>query len=292
MTLWLDRDLRPARSQVELPGLGKVVFLRASREIATSEDGRVATVADIGISQLVWLNRRIPRAHDTRSVVYRITVKGDDDPASAFARDDRQKIENVKGSSFEMRVRAIREAPSEGATGQPKSEFLESNSFVNSEDARVKQHARSAVGGETDPWKKAVRIERWVHNHIVDKNFTEALATADEVARTLEGDCTEHAVLTAAMCRAEGVPARLAVGLVYVESRGMPSMGFHMWTEVWIKGQWLAIDSTLARGSIGAAHIKVFDHSWHDVSAVTTPLLAMTRVVGKVSIEVLSIDGD
>jgi hypothetical protein len=292
MTLWLDRDMRQLRSQVEIQGLGKVVFLRASREIATSDDGKVATVADIGMNQLIRLNRRIPRAHDTKNVVYRITVKGDDDPGTAFARDDRQKIENVKGSSFDMRVRAIREPRSESASGQPRAEFLESNSFVNSDDARVRQHARAAVGTETDPWKKAARIERWVHNHIVNKNFTEALATADEVARTLEGDCTEHAVLTAAMCRAEGIPSRLAVGLVYVENRGVPSMGFHMWTEVWIKGQWLAIDSTLALGSIGAAHIKVFDHSWHDVSAVTTPLLAMTRVVGKVSIEVLSIDAD
>ena len=31
------------------------------------------------------------------------------------------------------------------------------------------------------------------------------------------GDCTEHAVLAAAMCRAVEVPSRVAIGLVYVE---------------------------------------------------------------------------
>ena len=41
-------------------------------------------------------------------------------------------------------------------------------------------------------------------------------ATAAEVARSREGDCTEHAVLLAALARARGIPARVAMGLVYV----------------------------------------------------------------------------
>ena len=125
-------------------------------------------------------------------------------------------------------------------------------------------------------------IERWVHSHMDKKNYTEAFATADRVARTLEGDCTEHAVLAAAMCRAVGVPARTAFGLIYIEN-GKPAMGFHMWTEVWVRGQWMPIDATLGKGFVGATHIKVSDHSWHDVQTVT-PLLPVVRVVGKVAI--------
>lgn len=100
--------------------------------------------------------------------------------------------------------------------GEPKigedkapTEFTQSSYFIASADERVKQHARNAVGNEKDLWKKAVLIEKWVHEHMQVKN-TEALATADQVARTLEGDCTEFAMLTAAMCRAEGVPSRTA----------------------------------------------------------------------------------
>jgi len=63
-------------------------------------------------------------------------------------------------------------------------------------------------------------------------------------------------------------------------------MGFHMWTEVWIKGQWIGIDATLGRGSIGAAHIKISDHSWHEVQSLT-PMLPVSRVLGKLSIEVI-----
>ena len=66
-------------------------------------------------------------------------------------------------------------------------------------------------------------------------------------------------------------------------------MGFHMWAEVWIDGQWIPIDATLGRGSIGAAHIKIADSSWHDVQSLT-PLLPVSRVLGKVAIDILSVE--
>jgi len=154
----------------------------------------------------------------------------------------------------------------------------------------VQKLARRAAGGETDPWKKARRIERWVHDNMRSLNFTEAMATADHVARTLEGDCTEYAMLAAAMCRAVHVPSRTALGLVYADLRQGPALAYHMWTEVWIDGQWIALDATLGRGSIGAAHIKITDHSWHDTQSMK-PLLPVTRVIqGKPSIQVIRVD--
>jgi transglutaminase-like putative cysteine protease len=95
-------------------------------------------------------------------------------------------------------------------------------------------------------------------------------------------------MLTAAMCRAAGVPSRTAVGLVYAtDKHGKPVMAYHMWTEVWVVGQWLAIDATRGEGSIGATHVKIADQSWHDTHSVT-PLLAVARVLDKLSFEVVS----
>src|SRR5439155_17766493 len=136
---------------------------------------------------------------------------------------------------------------------------------INSADAEVQKLARQAVGTETDPLKKARRIERWVHNNMRSLNFTEAMATADHVARTLEGDCTEYAMLTAAMCRAVNVPSRTALGLVYAPAKdGKPFLAYHMWTEVFADGQWLPIDATLGMGGVGPGHLKIADHSWHE----------------------------
>ena len=102
-------------------------------------------------------------------------------------------------------------------------------------------------------------------------------------------------MLSAAMCRAVGVPSRTAIGLIYAEPKEAghrPTLAFHMWTEVCIDGQWLAIDATLGRGSVSADHLKITDHSWHGVQSVV-PLLPVTRVMlGKAKVEVLSVKGE
>src|SRR5262249_8282052 len=152
------------------------------------------------------------------------------------------------------------------------AEYLKCNPYVNSADELVRKHAQDAIGQEKNPWKKAQRIEAWVHKNMRVVNFSTAMATANHVAKTLEGDCSEFAMLTAAMCRATEVPSRIAVGLVYVEGRTGPALGYHMWTEVCIHGQWIPIDATLGRGSVGACHLKVTHHSWNDTQSVT-PLL-------------------
>jgi transglutaminase-like putative cysteine protease len=162
---------------------------------------------------------------------------------------------------------------------------LQSCHFINCDDARVKELARRATGDEKDPWAKARRLERWVKQNMRPDNSV-PLGPAGEVTRELRGDCRQYALLTAALCRAEGIPARTAVGLLYVEKSRRPFMGFHMWTEVWIDGQWLGLDGTLGLGTVSAAHLKIADHSWHDTSSLT-PLLPVNRILGKISIAVL-----
>ncbi|MCI0457066.1 MAG: transglutaminase-like domain-containing protein [Gemmataceae bacterium] len=279
---WLGEDLTPVRAQVEVPGLGQMTLYRTTRDIALSP-GPQATLTEI--AQLVPLSKRLPRGYNTTRATYRVTYRGDDDPATTFSRDDRQEVKNVKGQVFEIHVRASQPPESNPATDRPGDEFLQSSYFINSTDGKVKELARKAVGAEKDGWKKALRIEKWVHDHMTSRSH-EALATADHVARTLEGDCTEYSMLTAAMCRAEGVPSRTAIGLIYADVKGRPVMAFHMWTEVWALGQWVPLDSTLGRGYVGASHLKITDHSWHNRRDLS-PLLPVVRVLGKIGIEVL-----
>src|SRR5262249_37141122 len=154
----------------------------------------------------------------------------------------RQEIKNVSGNTFELRVRAIRAPGTSDKDEKAGEEFLKPCYFLDCDNARVKDHAAEAVGSETDAWKKAQRIEKWVRAHMSGDSSI-AFCTAGEVAQGLRGDCRQHAVLTAAMCRAVDVPSRTALGLIYVpNSESGPVMVFHMWTEVRVRGQWLAID--------------------------------------------------
>jgi transglutaminase-like putative cysteine protease len=240
---------------------------------------------DIGLSQMIRLNRDIPRPMEATELTYRITLKGVDEPLKAIAEDARQKIQNVSGDSFDLVVQG-RQRPEEVKPGELPKEFLRSNHFIRSDDAKVRQLAQQAVGNEADPLRKALRIEQWVHRNLRNKNYSEAFATADQVARTLEGDCTEHAILAAAMCRAVDVPARPAVGLVYVQVER--AMCYHMWLEVWVNGQWIGLDPTLGLGRVAVGHLKIADHSWNDTQSFK-PLYPVTRILGKIQVEVAQV---
>ena len=129
-------------------------------------------------------------------------------------------------------------------------------------------------------------MERYVHEELKKKNFSQAFATASEVARSLEGDCTEHAVFLAALCRARGIPARVAIGLVYIQ--GDQAFGYHMWTEAYIDKRWIPLDGTLARGGIGAGHLKIQHTNLKGASAYSA-FLPVVQVLGRLSIEVLDV---
>jgi transglutaminase-like putative cysteine protease len=286
---WLDEGFLPRRRQIDLDGLGTVILTRTTREAALQRTNS-ATVVDIGLKTLIPLNRAIPKPYDTRSALYRVTIRGDPDTATALVNDAHQEIKNVKGETFDLHVHPVRSILSGGGP-EPAAEFLSSSYYITSDDATVKDLARKAVGTETDAWRKAVRIESWVKQHMRVDNAA-PLAPASQTARDLRGDCRHYAFLTTALSRAEGLPARTAVGLIYVEKQGQkPSLGFHMWTEVCIQRTWLGLDATLGRGGVSATHIKVADSSWHDTRSLT-PLLPVSRILGKVSIEVIKTEDD
>jgi transglutaminase-like putative cysteine protease len=165
-------------------------------------------------------------------------------------------------------------------------EYLKPTRLLQSDDIRVQDLARQGAAGETDPAKAAFRLESHVNQKLKSKNFSTALASAAEVAASLEGDCTEHAMLLAAMLRAREIPSRIAVGLVYVESA--QAFGGHMWTEAYLNGAWVPLDATLGQGGIGGGHIKLAESSMADDAPVlVTAFLPLMEVLGKMKIEVL-----
>jgi transglutaminase-like putative cysteine protease len=165
----------------------------------------------------------------------------------------------------------------DGAVDDPPGKHArEPSNLVQSDDPRIVATAKKAVGGEKDPWQAALALERFVNGYVTQKDFTQAFATAGEVIESRQGDCSEHAVLLAALCRAVGIPARGAVGLVYQNGK----FYFHMWTEVYVGRRWTPIDATLARGGIGAAHLKLA-HSNLQGSSAFSAFLPVAQVLGR-----------
>jgi len=286
-TWWLDSDFVPVRRTFDLEGLGTVVLTRSTaREALTPATPGVA--ADTGAKTLIPVDRRIARPYSIRSAVYRITFREDADRDLPFRDDTHQEVRRLDRDRFELHVHPPAAPLRRADAGPPPEDCLTACHYIDSDAEVVQSLAARAAGDEKDPWRKARRIERWVKQQMRVDNSA-PLVNASTAARDLRGDCRHYALLTAALCRAAGVPARTAIGLLYVERGGRPQMGFHMWTEVWIDGQWLGLDATLGRGNVDAVHIKITDHSWKDTQSLT-PLLPVNRVLGKLRVEVVRVE--
>jgi transglutaminase-like putative cysteine protease len=213
-------------------------------------------------------------------------VKGDD-PRAAFTEDARQKIESVDAGAGTLTVRTVGREEGQPGPSEVDPAYLSANPLVDSADARVQSHVKRAlerVGDE--PWAKVEAIEKWVFQNLRRKNFQIAFAPAARVAQELQGDCTEHSVLFAAMARAAGIPTRCVVGVVYVADQG--GFGPHMWNEVYVNGRWTAVDATFDQTEVDAAHLKFSDSSLDGVAAFEA-LLPVLRVFNKLEIEPIEI---
>jgi hypothetical protein len=128
-------------------------------------------------------------------------------------------------------------------------------------------------------------LERCAGGVITRSGYSQAFASAAEVIDAGEGDCTEHAVLLAALCRARKIPARVAIGLVYVNQ----AFCYHMWTEVHVGGRWIPLDATRPQGGIGAAHLKMAHGHLEGASALSS-FLPVLQVIGRLKIEILEVE--
>ncbi len=275
--IWKNREL-----QLDL------VAYRVTREQALQPI--TGTGFDLAAQTLIRLDKPLQNPRAVQQLVYRATMtEGEID--GLFVHDGSQHVRPVDAQSAEVTVRAIR-PPDRGGlepfdgdmwTDPTDAERLP-GPLIQSDDPLIVEMASSVAGGESDAWELACALEDYVYGIVQLKNYSTALASAAEVARSREGDCTEHAMLLAALCRARGLPARLAVGLVYYP----PSQAFayHMWTEVWIEDRWIGLDATLADGGIGAAHLKLGVSSMRGHHAYAD-LLPIVRAIGRLQLEVV-----
>jgi transglutaminase-like putative cysteine protease len=240
---------------------------------------------------VVPIKEDLPNSHDLKSLRYRVTVDGGD-PSEVFQASLTQHVEPAGDSAAQITTRRFRvgvdKLPSVDpslAAAAPSDNDREPNSQIESDDPGIIKLAADAKRGKTDPVDVALALEKAVHELVREKNFSQAFATAAETAKSREGDCTEHAVLLAAMLRASDIPARVAIGLVYV--RELKGFGYHMWTEAYLDGHWIPLDATLGRGGIGPAHLRITHTNLAGASPYSS-FLPVAQVLGRLKIEVIA----
>ncbi len=259
----LGADGRMVATTVEFPGLGEFRSRLADRPAA--DRAYDAATFDLLVGTFVK-TAAIARFDGAPRLAF--TVRADADGGVDLPSEGAQVARRIDARTQEVEVDVMRgSAAAEGdATDQ---RWLRATELLDFESEPVRELlAKAKLPKDGDAYRDAEALRRLVFRHLRRKDLATAFGSASEAARTQGGDCTEHAVLLAALLRAKGIPSRVASGLVYVPDMGGqgPGFGWHLWTQALVpapdgsrKPVWIDLDATVGGGGRGyhAAHILV-----------------------------------
>ncbi|MCA9285796.1 MAG: transglutaminase domain-containing protein, partial [Phycisphaerales bacterium] len=263
-------------------GIGDLLTSLSTREKALKVKG--AALPEVMAASFVRPSRPIPNAMQQRRLALRLRTKDGPMPELPSAGAQRVAV-GPDGATAELHIDIDDPLPA-SAEEQADKAYLAASSLVDTDDPIVRTLAETAVkrAAKGTTMEKAEELRAYVHRYIREKGLATAFATASEVARRRTGDCSEHAVLLCALLRANGIPARVASGLIYADAfAGQADIfGWHMWTQALIDGKWIDLDATLPQ-RYNAAHILVATSplsgtAFDDSMAVTVSLIGNLEI--------------
>jgi Transglutaminase-like superfamily len=136
-----------------------------------------------------------------------------------------------------------------------RAQALESTQWLQSRDGKLATRARGIVAGANSDAQRMTRLTTFVRNRMGTEIDMLGYGTAIEAFESGRGDCTEFAVLLAAMGRAAGVPTRIAIGSVYARHFEGATHVFvpHAWVQAWTGTGWQSFDAAI--GNFDSTHL-------------------------------------
>lgn len=164
--------------------------------------------------------------------------------------------------------------------------YREANAWVQSDHPSLRALARSArANGSVDG--RMHKLVRFVQKHMDGGRQSLGYASALQAATSRSGDCTEFALLLAALARASHIPARVVGGLVYSSHYTGKGHVFspHAWVQVWNGSRWVSFDAGM--GEFDSTHIvlAIGDGSVGDYAGLLARVRALRLVnAGQIAI--------
>ena len=306
--MWLDGTARMVESVSDVPGLG------ALRMVRTSEADAKAAVpgADVLTSTFVVPSRLIPSPRRAVRAVFRLRRRDGSPLTADIPTGSGQTVHRPRAGAAGSAIgaaTAVAAGVEVTVVARPRparawqrpvrdaryARWLAATPMLDAADANVLRHARAAVGDETDAVRCADRIASYVRRFIDAKGYDVGFASASETVRTRRGDCSEHAVLAAAMARAVGLPSRVVSGIVAMPAHALPGVGprgafgYHMWAEALVgEDVWWPMDAAL--GAFDATHIALGRSDLAMEQPVGDLVLPLLETIGDLAIDVVEVE--
>jgi hypothetical protein len=298
--LWVDDHNQDVESDVSIPGLGVMKqFVTDRAECMKQPEG-----AEIFAASLIAPQKALPPLDEQAQAVYLLNTISDTKQNLTLWNEGEQRVLKSGPGMCEVEVTVPTWTPRDATYQLPHADtpelhpYLRPSAYLESNAPDIKMLAKEAVRGETNPVLAARNIQDFVKNYITKKDLKIGFASAEETAKSCEGDCTEHAVLCAALGRAAGLPTRCVLGLGYIPPGEIePTIsnavdtktgifGFHMWAEAWIgPHRWVAMDAAL--GSFDIGHIAIVKSALDDIDPLVDLNMPILQLMQNLKITVL-----
>lgn len=289
---WVDDDATPIVTTIDM-GIISVQMFRSTEAEALKD----SEAPEMFLRLFVSAQQRIDA--DARRVRLRLTLPDDAEALPSLPSTGMQTVQRISDHEAILTIRrldwdAIRKVQDGEKTDASLAAYLQSSAILNTADRRIRRLARRGTRDAATPADKADALRRFVTKYVKNKSLDIGFATASEVAKTREGDCTEHGVLLAALARAAGLPARGVSGIVAVPQGPLApahgtTFGYHMWTQVNIGGEWVDIDAAMRQTDCDPTHIAIALMPLNQEGMVDS-VLSLLPLLGKLQIEVLSVN--
>lgn len=250
--------------QMPLPAIGTLEMVTTTREKAMAK----LEAAEVFANTLVQPNRPLPNYQTLKRARFKLKTNPPNKNLPLYDGESQRVVERRADGSVIIETTLPNLQPGDASYALPAKStkelapYLQPSTYVEV-TPEIKKLARKAVGGETNPVLAAKKISAFVRGFIRRKNLGVGFASAAETAASRQGDCTEHAVLCAALGRAVGLPTRVVTGFGYLPTdyagSGDPSrgtFGYHMWAEAYVApGKWAPMDAAL--GEFTVCHLAI-----------------------------------
>jgi len=234
--VWLDADMTMRRMTMDV--LGQTLeLIDCDRACALAPNQPAEILTHVLLQPPRPLSRTElaqPLALDLHSPV----------PLAAWPGLDGQQLQRLDGERYRL---LTRQPEGDASLAPPAPDDLVATDWLNYEAEPVQALLTElAAPADADAGARMAGLERLVNRHIDNKSLRIGYASAADAAQLREGDCTEHAVLLAALARASGIPARVVTGFAWSSQfGGQASFVPHAWVAAWTGEQWQAFDAAL-----------------------------------------------
>lgn len=160
--------------------------------------------------------------------------------------------------------------PIEGIEPEPSppSEALANSVVIDANHPEIQRMAEQLLlannaSAKDPPERRARCFAQGIASRVQAIPFDRRVSSGRATLAAGKGDCFDLAALLAALCRSNGISARIAIGLRCDPQTQPLAMNLHAWTEIHDGTRWIPLDASVPDSEVSADRIKWVDTLWN-----------------------------